>query len=207
MRFCAEWSKAFAIVGALSRKFLKGLLYRTISQPGDVCALDGDYVHKLTDFGREVWKCECVCVGSKQVEMEIQIEVIGSRKAGAFQRGRWETVISPPPTLTNKTLKINTHQARVLELFFEFVWVTYLDTIVFQKRLAVCCEFEESINGFQYICVVERLASRRADILSPVIPSTSSTHDWYWSEQLSRDQFLDFNDNVNIAFQKIKANK
>jgi hypothetical protein len=27
-------------------------------------------------------------VGSKQVEMEIQIEVIGLRKAGAFQRGR-----------------------------------------------------------------------------------------------------------------------
>ena len=32
--------------------------------------------HKLTDFGREVWKCVSVCVGSKQVEMEIQIEVI-----------------------------------------------------------------------------------------------------------------------------------
>jgi hypothetical protein len=57
------------------------------------------------------------------------------------------------------------------------VGATYLDTIVFSERLTVCCEFEEAIDGFQHICIIESLTSRRADILSPVIPSTSSTHD------------------------------
>jgi len=151
--------------------------------------------------------CVCVVGGSKQVEMEIQIEVIGSRRAGAFQQGQWETVISPPPTLTNKTLEIRTRSSESLRVVSESVWVTCLDIIVFQKRLAVCYEFEEAIDGFQHICIIERLISRRAGILSPVIPSTSGPHDRSWSEQLSRDQFLDLNDKLNIAFQKIKANK